>query len=159
MAGHSRPAGPGGSTAGKPPDTAASASLLRRMATQPTVRGVALLLLCGAYLQGGLTKALDLAGAQAEMAHFGLQPALPVALATIALELLAPLLVLSGRGRWLGALGLAAFTAAASVLANPFWALTGPERAMATNAFFEHGGLVGGWLLVAWHDLAEHHGH
>ncbi len=28
-----------------------------------------------------------------------------------------------------------------------------PERFMAANAFFEHLGLVGGFLLVAWHDL------
>jgi hypothetical protein len=27
---------------------------------------------------------------------------------------------------------------------------------MATNAFFEHLGLVGGFLLVAWHDLDRH---
>jgi len=126
----------------------------RHWATAPSLRGLALLLLCSAYLQGGLNKALDLAAAQAEMAHFGLLPALPFALATIALELLAPLLVLSGRGRWLGALALAAFTALASLLANPFWAMAGAERAMAANAFFEHAGLVGGWLLVAWHDLA-----
>jgi uncharacterized membrane protein YphA (DoxX/SURF4 family) len=26
-----------------------------------------------------------------------------------------------------------------------------PERFMAANSFFEHLGLVGGFLLVAWH--------
>jgi hypothetical protein len=28
---------------------------------------------------------------------------------------------------------------------------------MVANAFFEHWGLVGGFLLVAWHDLRERH--
>jgi hypothetical protein len=31
-----------------------------------------------------------------------------------------------------------------------------PERFMAANSFFEHLGLVGGFLLVAWHDLKDH---
>jgi hypothetical protein len=28
-----------------------------------------------------------------------------------------------------------------------------PDRFMVENAFFEHLGLIGGFLLVAWHDL------
>jgi hypothetical protein len=31
----------------------------------------------------------------------------------------------------------------------------GHERFMAANSFFEHLGLVGGFLLVAWLDLRE----
>jgi len=31
--------------------------------------------------------------------------------------------------------------------------MTGVERFTATSSFFEHLGLVGGFLLVAWHDL------
>jgi hypothetical protein len=38
------------------------------------VRWIALLGLCAAYLQGGLTKALDFDAAAAEMNHFGLAP-------------------------------------------------------------------------------------
>jgi hypothetical protein len=34
--------------------------------------------------------------------------------------------------------------------------MAGPERFMSANAFFEHLGLVGGFLLVAWHDLEQH---
>jgi uncharacterized membrane protein YphA (DoxX/SURF4 family) len=45
---------------------------------------------------------------------------------------------------------LAAFTLAASFIANAFWLLpAGQERFMATNAFFEHLGLVGAFLVVA----------
>jgi len=31
-----------------------------------------------------------------------------------------------------------------------------PERFMAVNSSFEDPGLVGGFLLVAWHDLRGH---
>ena len=119
----------------------------------PWLHRAALAALCAAYLQGGLVKALDFPGALAEMAHFGLQPAAPFALATIALELGASVLVISGRWRWLGALALAAFTAAATLMANRYWAAAGPERFQLMNAFYEHIGLVGGLLLVAGQDL------
>jgi len=116
---------------------------------------LALLALCGAYLEGGLTKLLDFDGAVAEMQHFGLYPAPAFALAVIALELVASAQVLSGRGRWLGAVALGLFTVAASVMANAFWSLGGPARAAASHAFFEHLGLAGGFALVAWHELRD----
>lgn len=112
----------------------------------------ALLLLVAAYLQGGLDKAANLSGAIAEMRHFGLEPAAPFAVATIVLELGASLLILAGRLRWLGALALAIFTFAASLLANRFWAAAPPLRIGLENGFFEHLGLVGGFLLVALND-------
>lgn len=122
------------------------------------IRGLALLLLCGAYLQGGLVKLLDFPGAVAEMAHFGLAPPALFAALVIALELGASALILSGRLRWLGALALALFTAAASLLANRFWEADSAQRPMLMNAFFEHAGLVGGLLLVAWLDRQGDHG-
>lgn len=128
---------------------------MRAMMLPPFVRWLALLALCAAYLQGGLQKAWDIHAAVAETAHFGLAPALPVTVLTIVLELGASLAILTGRGRWLGALLLAAFTLAATFLANRFWDLPQPERFAVTNAFFEHLGLVGGFVLVAWHDLRE----
>ena len=64
----------------------------------------------------------------------------------------------TGRGvRWAcGALALAIFTVAAAFLADRFWAAPQAERQRSANAFFEHWGLVGGMLLVAWHDLGGH---
>src|SRR6218665_984615 len=50
---------------------------LAQWVISPRLRWLALLALCAAYIQGGLVKAFDLPGAIAEMAHFGLQPALP----------------------------------------------------------------------------------
>ncbi|MDF3836672.1 DoxX family protein [Cupriavidus basilensis] len=114
---------------------------------------LALLLLCAAYLQGGLVKLTDFAGAVQEMQHFGLAPAAPLAAAVIALELGASLMILAGYRRWLGALGLAAFTLMATFLANRFWDAPPDARFMQANAFFEHLGLVGGFLLAAWEDL------
>ena len=128
-----------------------------RFAT-PTIHWVALLGLCAAYLQGGIVKATDFSGAIAEMEHFGLAPVVPMALAVIGLELGASLMILTGFYRWIGALALAGFTLMATLIALPFWELPpGHERFMATNGFFEHLGLVGGFLLVAWHDLSAAH--
>ena len=122
----------------------------------PFLRWAALLLLCAAYLQGGLNKALDFGSAIAEMNHFGVSPAAPMAAAVIVLELGASVLILTGFYRWLGALALGAFTLFATLVALRFWQLpVGQERFMAANSFFEHLGLVGGFLLVAWHDLKE----
>jgi uncharacterized membrane protein YphA (DoxX/SURF4 family) len=127
-----------------------------RMLGSVTVRWLALLALCAAYLEGGIVKAADFAGAVAEMRHFGLAPAAPLALLTIVVEIGAPLLILTGIRRWAGALVLAGFTLFATCVANRFWELGLPERFMAANAFFEHIGLIGGFLLVAWHDLRQH---
>jgi uncharacterized membrane protein YphA (DoxX/SURF4 family) len=122
--------------------------------TTPLVRWIALLALCAAYLQGGIVKATDFSGAIAEIEHFGLAPSGPLAIAVIALELGASVMILTGFYRWLGALALAGFTLMATLIALRFWELpAGQERFMAANAFFEHLGLVGGFILVAWYDL------
>ncbi|NMV37102.1 DoxX family protein [Ralstonia insidiosa] len=125
------------------PSTSARGGLLYR---------AALVLLCAAYLQGGLVKLFDFPGAIAEMQHFGMAPAMPMAAAVIVLELVGSALVISGRLRWIAALALAAFTLVASLLANRFWQAPADIRPMMANAFFEHLGLVGGFLLVALQD-------
>ncbi len=124
-------------------------------ATSPAIRWIALLGLVSAYLQGGIDKLVNVPAAVGEMQHFGLEPAQPLAIATIAFELLASIMVLSGLWRWLAALALAAFTLAATFIANRFWQATGVDRFALENGFFEHLGLVGGFLLVAWMDLRE----
>ena len=121
--------------------------------TAPWVRWVALLGICAAYLQGGLMKAFNFSGAIAEMQHFGLEPAAPFAIATIVVEFGAALMILAGWWRWLGALILAGFTLCATFVANRFWEIPPPDQIMVMNAFFEHFGLIGAFLLIAWHDL------
>lgn len=58
---------------------------------------------------------------------------------------------------WVQPLALAGFTVLAALLADRFRAAPQAERQRAVNAFFEHWGLVGGMLLVAWHDLGDSH--
>lgn len=128
----------------------------RRLGASSPVYFIALLLLCAAYLQGGINKLLDFGGAIAEAQHFGLQPAALVATATIVTELLGSALILTGALRWLGALWLAVFTLIATFVANRFWEVPLPQRFAMENSFFEHLGLIGGFLLVAWHDLRSH---
>jgi XapX domain-containing protein len=126
-----------------------------RLLTSRIIRTLALLGLCAAYLQGGLDKLFDFSGAVAEAHHFGLPLAAVTATATIVTELVASLLILSGYYRWIGALWLAGFTLAATFVANRFWEIPLPDRFGVENAFFEHLGLVGGFLLVAYLDLRE----
>ncbi len=119
-------------------------------------RFVACLGLCAAYLQGGLVKLTDFPGAIAEMAHFGLAPAPLFAGMVIALEIIASIMILAGWYRWIGALALGIFTLMATFVALQFWSMpAGQARFFAANSFFEHLGLVGGFLLVIWQDLNE----
>lgn len=115
---------------------------------------LARLLLVGAYMVGGFAKLTDWSGAVAEQAHFGMSPPALWAGMTIAVEIIGPLLILLGRMVWLGAGMLGVFTLLAAFVANAFWTMEGQERFMATNAFFEHVGLVGGFILAAL--VAEH---
>jgi uncharacterized membrane protein YphA (DoxX/SURF4 family) len=133
-----------------PGATAVISRKVRGLLTSPIIRWIALLALCAAYLQGGFDKAMDFAAAEAELTRFGVTPAGPFAALTIVVELGGSFLILSGFYRWLGALGLAGFTLFASMLANQFWSIPGPEHIPVENAFFEHIGLAGGFLLVAW---------
>ncbi len=129
-------------------------SVARPVFGSSAMRFLAYLGLCAAYLQGGLNKLTDFNGAVGEMGHFGVAPAPVFAVIVIVLELAASAMILIGFFRWLAALALGAFTFLATFLALRFWELPpGMERFMAANSFFEHLGLVGGFLLVAWLDL------
>lgn len=111
---------------------------------------LARLALVGAYLLGGIVKATNWPAAVAEQAHFGMSPPALWAALTIGIELIGPILILTGRFVWLGAGMLGVFTLLAAFTANAFWAMpAGQDRFMATNAFFEHVGLIGGFVLVA----------
>lgn len=133
-----------------------SAAFVRSVLTSRTLRYIAYLGLCAAFLQGGLVKLTDFPGAIREMTHFGLSPAPFFAVVVIVLQLGASAMILSGRLRWVGALALAGFTLLATGLALRFWELpVGQARFAAANAFFEHLGMVGGLLLIAGLDLQE----
>jgi uncharacterized membrane protein YphA (DoxX/SURF4 family) len=105
--------------------------------------------LTSAFLIGGIQKLVHFPDAVTEQAHFGLQPAWLWATAAIIVELGGPLLVIFGRWVWLGAGGLGVLTAVAMVTANSFWTMTGHERFIALNSFFEHLGLIAGLVLAS----------
>ncbi|MGQ8630176.1 DoxX family protein [Agrobacterium sp. DKPNP3] len=125
-------------------------------ASEPAVKTLALLALCAAYIQGPLSKIADFPGAIAEMQHFGLTPPSALAVLVIGFELTASAMVVAGVFRWLAALALAGFTLIATLIALRFWEMVpGMDRMMATNAFFEHLGLAGAFMLVAISDLTK----
>ncbi len=122
----------------------------------PPMTHAARLALVGAYLVGAAAKIGDFPGAVAEQAHFGMSPPAFWAALTIIVEIVGPLLVLTRRWLWLGAGMLGVFTLLAAFRANAFWTMAaGHDRFMATNAFFEHLGLIGGFVLVAALDRRE----
>ena len=123
---------------------------VRRLLSHEVSWLLARLLLTSAYVLGGVTKVLNWPAALAEQASFGLSPPNIWAAITVTVELGGSLLLLIGRGVWLAAGALGVFTFFAAILANAFWlADHGPGRFSATNAFFEHLGLVGGFILAA----------
>ena len=107
------------------------------------------LALTSTYLLGGLTKLSDFPAAIAEQEHFGLYPGWLWASLSILVELGGSALVLSGYLVWLGAGGLGVLTSVAMLVANNFWEMSGHARLQGANSFFEHVGLIGGFVLVA----------
>jgi uncharacterized membrane protein YphA (DoxX/SURF4 family) len=121
----------------------------------PWLRPISRAALVSAFLIGGIQKLIDFPAAVAEQAHFGLQPPWLWAAAAIVVELGGSALVIFGRWVWLGAGGLGVLTAVAMLTANDFWARIGHDRFMATNAFFEHFGLLAGLVLISLLSLRE----
>jgi uncharacterized membrane protein YphA (DoxX/SURF4 family) len=107
------------------------------------------LALTSAYLLGGLTKLLNFSTAIAEQEHFGFYPGWIWAALTILIELGGSAFVSSGYAVWLGAGALGCLTAVAMLRADNFWAKSGAERLTQANTFFEHLGLIAGFVLIA----------
>jgi uncharacterized membrane protein YphA (DoxX/SURF4 family) len=110
--------------------------------------------LTGVYIPGGLAKAPDFPVAVAGQDRFGLHPGWLWANAAIAIQLIGPLLVISGRYAWVGAGALGVLTAIATIIENDFWNMEGAARFTALNTFFEHIGLLAGFAMAAL--IAEH---
>ena len=123
-------------------------ALIDRVLDSPWLWPLARLALCSAYLLGGVVKLSNFPAAAVEQAHFGLEPGWLWAAAAITIELGGSILVITDRLVWLGAGALGVLTAIATLVADPFWSVEGPGRAMAANGFFEHLGLIAGLVLV-----------
>ncbi|HTO31368.1 MAG TPA: DoxX family protein [Pararhizobium sp.] len=122
--------------------------------TSHPARWAGLLALCSPHIITGVNRLLDFSAAAREMEGYGLLPGRPIAAVVILLQLSAAAMIVSGFCRWIGSLSLCAFTVLATFIAFRFWEMPmGAERFTAMNVFFEHMGLAGGFLLVAWYDL------
>lgn len=119
--------------------------------THPVCSFAARLALVSPFLVSGILKSSDFSGAVTEVRGLiGFEPAALVAALVIATQLGGSILVLiGGRAAWIGALLLAGFTALATLLAHSFWTKTGIEQGRDLATFFEHLGLIGGFLLAA----------
>jgi len=102
------------------------------------------------YWTSGIAKLLDLNAALAEAQGFGLHPVWLIVALSIVVEVGGSIAVITSRFTWLATGAQGIFTALAATVAYPFWSVSDPilqfnER----NAFFEHIGLVGGFMLAA----------
>lgn len=115
---------------------------------------VALALLCLPFIVSGIEKARDFAAAAEEIRQLGLPHPQFVAATVIALQIVAPVMILGGILTWAAALALAGFIAAATLVAHAFWRMPLPERHNGRRVFLEHFALAGALLLVACIDLS-----
>jgi transmembrane protein len=111
---------------------------------------LARIVLTFAFWGSGLSKLIDFPGGVAEMAHFGLEPAVAYNIATIITQIGGSLLVIFNRYTWLGAGALAVFTALTVPLVHHFWTMEEPFRTMEFHVAMEHITVIGGLMVVAW---------
>ena len=105
--------------------------------------------LVSAYLESGVTKALGFSTAIGELEHLGFHPGWLWTTIVIVAQLGGSLLLIWGRLVWLAAGTLGVLTLVAIFAADQFWTMSGQARFAATNAFFEHIGLISGFVLAA----------
>ena len=107
-------------------------------------------LLTYVFWWSGLTKVLDFQTAIGEMEHFGLRPAALFAIATIAVQLLGSIAIVTcSRWAWLGAGALAGFTLTTIPLAHRFWTMTGMEAFLEKALVQDHISVIGGLAVAA----------
>jgi len=101
------------------------------------------------FWASGLAKLIDFNGGMAEMAQFGLQPAAAFNVAVIITQLGGSALIIANRWTWLGAGGLAVFTALTVPIVHTFWKMDEPFKTMEFYVVMEHISIVGGLMVVA----------
>jgi uncharacterized membrane protein YphA (DoxX/SURF4 family) len=108
-------------------------------------------LLCSAYVWSGVTKLIAFnATANHFSSRFGLPaPHAAVAL-TVGVQLAGSAMFITGWMAAMAAIALALFTMVATIVAYPFWKMTGVERSRNIETFLEHVGLAAAFLMLAW---------
>jgi putative oxidoreductase len=115
------------------------------------------LLLAIVFLYSGVEKIVYFEAGLEEVRGFGLPwPRLCLAL-TIVTQLTGGILVATGYLAWLGALLLAGFTFAATLLGHRFWLFQGERFRHELTTTLEHVAIIGGLLLVGVLDVSASH--
>jgi transmembrane protein len=102
------------------------------------------------FWASGLSKLIDFNAGVAEMAHFGLEPAVAFNIATIVTQLGGSILIILNRWTWLGAGALAVFTALTIPLVHHFWTMEEPFNTIEFYVVMEHITVIGALMVVAW---------
>ena len=121
--------------------------------TQAILLFIGRLLLGGLFVVGGIRHLFDLRAITQAVAARGILAAKLALLSGTAFQIVAGLaLIFDFYPTW-AALGLVAFTVAASVLLLNFWSMEGPARDNALNAWQSNLAIIGGLLVTAAHSL------
>ena len=121
--------------------------------TQAILLFIGRLLLGGLFVVGGIRHLFDLPAITQAIAARRIPAAKLALLSGTAFQIVAGLaLIFDFYPTW-AALGLVAFTVAASVLLLNFWSTEGPARDNAVNAWQSNLAIIGGLLVTAAHSL------
>jgi len=114
---------------------------------------IARLCLAAVFLYSGVDKLWHWRSSIEEVRNDGLPWPAAFAGATAFTQLLGGCLVATGFFAWLGALLLAGFTVAATLVGHRFWLRRGSEFAHELTTSLEHVAIVGGLVLLCLLDL------
>jgi putative oxidoreductase len=106
-------------------------------------------LMAAVFLYSGQDKIRHWRAGVEEVTGLGMPMPQLFAAATIVVQIVGGLSVLSGIGLFFGAAVLALFTAAATILGHRFWLLHGQPAKQELTTTLEHLAIVGGLLLLA----------
>jgi uncharacterized membrane protein YphA (DoxX/SURF4 family) len=114
---------------------------------------IARLCLAAVFLYSGVDKLTHWRASIEEVKGDGLPWPAAFVGATVFTQLVGGFLVATGFFAWLGALLLAGFTVAATLVGHRFWLRRGSEFAHELTTSLEHVAIVGGLLLLAVFDF------
>lgn len=100
------------------------------------------------FVQSGLGKLTNLSGFATSLEGMGVP--MPMALGAVGavVEFLGGVAIVLGAWTWLGALALAGFTVAATLLAHRFWDVPAEQQRMQNIQFMKNVAIIGGLLAV-----------
>lgn len=108
------------------------------------------ILLTYMFWASGIAKLVGFRAAVGEMAHFGLNPPVAFAIATIIVQLAGSALIILNRWTWLGAGALGIFTLLTIPIAHNFWTMEEPFKTIEFHVVMEHISIAGALMVVAW---------